>query len=145
MLSRAVLPLTRPNVLTSTVRASTISVAHSRWYAKSTKPKTPYKLPQSVKSANSEQSPKAPSQNDYSAEQAEFDTKAAPATEAVSLMTTLIISTHLLTLFIFSLRPVLQLPKTMLLKNPCPISPRAFPPPLPQNWKPPRRTADQAS
>ncbi|PYH66448.1 protein translocase subunit TIM50 [Aspergillus vadensis CBS 113365] len=82
MLSRAVLPLTRPNVLTSTVRASTISVAHSRWYAKSTKPKTPYKLPQSVKSAKSEQPPKAPSQNDYSAEQAEFDTKAKPATEA---------------------------------------------------------------
>ena len=85
MLSRAVLPLTRPTVLTSTVRASTVSVPHARWYAKNNKPKTPYKLPhQSNKAAKSEQPAKPSSQKDYSAEQAEFDTKAESAAEAVS-------------------------------------------------------------
>ncbi|PYH90530.1 TFIIF-interacting CTD phosphatase [Aspergillus ellipticus CBS 707.79] len=75
MLSRAVLPLTRPNVLASSVRVSSLSVSQSRWYAKVGKPKTPYKLPQSPKASKAEQSPKAaPSQQEYSAEQAEFDT-----------------------------------------------------------------------
>ncbi|RAL00580.1 protein translocase subunit TIM50 [Aspergillus ibericus CBS 121593] len=83
MLSRAVLPLTRPNVLASTVRASTVSVPHARWYAKNSKSKSPYKLPpQSGKAAKSEQPAKPSSQKDYSAEQAEFETKAEPAAEA---------------------------------------------------------------
>lgn len=78
MLSRAMLPLTRPNVLTSTVRASTLSVHHARWYAKSNKPKkTPYKIPDSVKSSKPEQPADAP-RGQYSTEQAEFETKADP-------------------------------------------------------------------
>lgn len=78
MLSRAMLPLTRPNVLASTVRVSTLPVNHARWYAKNSKPKkTPYKVPGSVKSPKPEQPANAP-QEQYSTEQAEFDTKADP-------------------------------------------------------------------
>ncbi|PWY91140.1 import inner membrane translocase subunit tim-50 mitochondrial precursor [Aspergillus heteromorphus CBS 117.55] len=89
MLSRAVLPLTRPNVLASTVRVSSLS-SQSRWYAKVGKPKAPYKLPDSVKASKPDQPPKAPSQQqDYSADQAEFDAantsqKAAEASESGS-------------------------------------------------------------
>ena len=83
MLSRAMLPLTRPNVLAPAIRASTLSVPHARWYAKNNKPKkTPYKVPDSVKSKSSK--PEKPeqaagaSQEQYSTEQAEFETKADP-------------------------------------------------------------------
>ncbi|KAK5678774.1 mitochondrial inner membrane protein required for protein import, partial [Elasticomyces elasticus] len=83
MLSRAMLPLTRPNILAPAVRASTLSVPHARWYAKNNKPKkTPYKVPESVKSKSTkpekpEQPANAPREQ-YSTEQAEFDTKADP-------------------------------------------------------------------
>ena len=49
MLSRAILPLTRPNVLASTVRASALSTQRPRWYAKTTGD-APYKLPKSLRS-----------------------------------------------------------------------------------------------
>ncbi|GFF86573.1 mitochondrial import inner membrane translocase subunit tim50 [Aspergillus lentulus] len=81
MLSRAVLPLTRSSVLTSTIRVSAVSIPKSRWYAKSTKPKAPYKLPESVKPSQSEQ-PSSTPKSEYSAEQTEFDTKADPAGNA---------------------------------------------------------------
>jgi import inner membrane translocase subunit TIM50 len=81
MLSRAVLPLTRSSVLTSTIRVSAVSVPKSRWYAKNTKPKAPYKLPESVKPSQSEQ-PSSTPKPEYSAEQTEFDTKADPAANA---------------------------------------------------------------
>ncbi|BCR85267.1 protein translocase subunit TIM50 [Aspergillus chevalieri] len=77
MLSRAMLPLTRPNILASTTRVSALSTPRSRWYAKNNKPKTPYKVPDSVKPSKPEQSGNA-SQEQYSTEQAEFDTKADP-------------------------------------------------------------------
>lgn len=79
MLSRAVLPLTRPNILASTVRASALSIPQPRWYAKNNKPKTPYKVPDSVKPPKPEQP-----QEQYSAEQAEFDTKADPQQNTAS-------------------------------------------------------------
>lgn len=87
MLSRAVLPLSRPRVLSSTLRiSSSLSVQHTRWYAKS-KPKTSYKLPDSAKQSKSEKPAKAaapdsaqqkPKEEEYSADQAEFDTTAQP-------------------------------------------------------------------
>ncbi|KAL4925554.1 protein translocase subunit TIM50 [Aspergillus undulatus] len=81
MLRRAVLPLTRPNALVSAPRLSAVPASHSRWYAKNTKPKTPYKLPDSVKSSKREQPAKKPEQQEqYSAEQAEFETPANPKT-----------------------------------------------------------------
>ncbi|EAW11412.1 protein translocase subunit TIM50 [Aspergillus clavatus NRRL 1] len=83
MLSRAVLPLTRPGVLASSVRVSALSAPRTRWYAKSSKPKAPYKLPESIKSPQSEQSSTSP-QPEYSAEQTEFDTKADPTKNTAS-------------------------------------------------------------
>ncbi|KAB8069989.1 HAD-like domain-containing protein [Aspergillus leporis] len=74
MLSRAVLPLTRPNALASTIRLSSLPVTHSRWYAKGNKPKAPYKLPESVKPPKADQS----AQQEYSPAQAEFGTNADP-------------------------------------------------------------------
>lgn len=78
MLRRAVLPLTRPNALVSAPRLSAIPVSYPRCYAKNSRPKTPYKLPESVKSSKSEQSAKSSPQEQYAAEQAEFETKADP-------------------------------------------------------------------
>ncbi|KAF9884032.1 mitochondrial inner membrane protein required for protein import [Aspergillus nanangensis] len=75
MLSRAVLPLTRPNILASTVRISALPLSHARWYAKVGKPKAPYKLPDSVKPTKPES--KTPRQ-EPAAEQPEFDTSADP-------------------------------------------------------------------
>lgn len=76
MLSRAILPLARPNLLASSVRISAIH--HPRWYAK----KTPYKLPAHMRTSKSNESGKKPQQPDqqkqYSAEQAEFETNADP-------------------------------------------------------------------
>ena len=86
MLSRAALPLTRPNVLASAVRASALSARPS--------PYTAYKLTpviqQRAKSnkSNKPKAPKAPTppeKNEFAAEQPEFDTKAEPkATEPSS-------------------------------------------------------------
>lgn len=76
MLSRAVLPLTRPNVLASAVRASALSVRSS--------PYTAYKLSpgiqQRAKSSKAKKTPKAPAPEpkEFAAEQPEFDTKAEP-------------------------------------------------------------------
>ncbi|KAA8647337.1 hypothetical protein EYZ11_004081 [Aspergillus tanneri] len=83
MLSRAVLPLTRPNVLASAVRLSVLPVTHSRWYAKAGKPKTPYNVSDSVKPPKPEK-PTNPSQQEYSSEQAEFNTNAEPQTSKPS-------------------------------------------------------------
>lgn len=81
MLSRAVLPLTRPNILASTVRAPALSVPHARWFAKNNKPKNPYKVPDSAKPPKPEQSANP---QEYSTEQAEFDTKADPQQNTAS-------------------------------------------------------------
>ncbi|KAJ5185066.1 NLI interacting factor [Penicillium cf. griseofulvum] len=75
MLSRAVLPLTRPNVLASAVRASTLSVRSSPYAA--------YKLSPGIQlRAKSNKSKKPdtpqPAQKEFTAEQPEFDTKAEP-------------------------------------------------------------------
>ncbi|KAH8423193.1 protein translocase subunit TIM50 [Aspergillus melleus] len=70
MLSRAVLPLTRPNVLASTLRVSALPVTHSRFYAKVGKPKAPYTIPDSVKPSKPEQ-PANSSQQEPSPEQAQ--------------------------------------------------------------------------
>ncbi|KAL5342637.1 mitochondrial import inner membrane translocase subunit tim50 [Aspergillus crustosus] len=78
MLRRAILPLTRPNGLISAPRLSAISVAHSRWYAKNSKPKAPYKLPNSVKSSKPASPPQQEPQEPFAAEQVEFETKADP-------------------------------------------------------------------
>ncbi|OJJ51267.1 hypothetical protein ASPZODRAFT_87432 [Penicilliopsis zonata CBS 506.65] len=82
MLSRTVLPLARHRVLTSTVRASSLSIQHSRLYAKNVKPKAPYKLPSSPKPSQPEAPKVTPSaqQPEYSAEQPEFETNAEPET-----------------------------------------------------------------
>lgn len=72
MLSRAVLPLTRPNVLASTLRVSALPVNHSRFYAKVGKPKAPYKIPENVKPSKPEQ-PTNSSQKEPSPEQAQPD------------------------------------------------------------------------
>ncbi|CAG8336411.1 unnamed protein product [Penicillium salamii] len=79
MLSRAVLPLTRPNILASAIRASTLSARPS--------PYTAYKLSPGIQQrANSTRSnkPKTPKDpKEFAAEQPEFETKAEPnATEA---------------------------------------------------------------
>ena len=94
MLSRAVLPLARSNLLPSTVRISAIQ--HPRWYAKKT---PPYKVPDFVKSQKQNQPGEPQQQSDqqkpYSGEQAEFETNANPqenttnrTSEAVSLPST---------------------------------------------------------
>lgn len=84
MLSRAVLPLTRPNVLASAVRVGSLSAQRPRWYAKG-KGKAPYKLPESMKrketNANNPQSAEKPQQTQYTPEQPEFDTKAKAESE----------------------------------------------------------------
>lgn len=82
MLSRAVLPLTRPKVLVSAVRVGSLSAQLPRWYAKG---KAPYKLPQSMKrketNANNPQSGEKPQQKQHATEQPEFDTKAKAQSE----------------------------------------------------------------
>ncbi|KAL3472223.1 HAD-like domain-containing protein [Aspergillus californicus] len=84
MLRRAILPLTRPNVLASAPRISATPAFHERWYAKNTKPKAPYKLPNSVKSSKPAQPAKPEQQDQYAAEQAEFETKADPKVNTAS-------------------------------------------------------------
>jgi len=74
MLSRAILPLTRPNILASTVRVGSLSTQRPRWYAKG----KPYKLPENLQSKTG----KEPKQSQHASEQPEFDTKAQPETEA---------------------------------------------------------------
>ncbi|CAL5870149.1 uncharacterized protein PFLUO_LOCUS4384 [Penicillium psychrofluorescens] len=86
MLSRAVLPLTRPNVLASAVRVSALSVQHPRFYAKG-KGKTPYKLPNQAggpkpsETANQTANSASTPGKEYAPEQAEFDTQAEPEKE----------------------------------------------------------------
>lgn len=78
MLTRAILPLTRPNVLASAARVSRVSALYTqrpRWYAKGSK-NTPYELPESIKQ-KSEAAPQA-SQEQHAKEQPEFETKAKP-------------------------------------------------------------------
>lgn len=81
MLSRAVLPLTRPNVLASAVRVGSLTAQRPRWYAKG----KAYELPESVQSKETKaKKPKAteqPQQKQHAAEQPEFDTKAKPETD----------------------------------------------------------------
>lgn len=52
MLSRAVLPLTRPNIIASTVRISTIQ--HPRWYANKSKPNSGKNVPPSKPSTSNQ-------------------------------------------------------------------------------------------
>lgn len=78
MLSRAVLPLTRPNVLASAVRVGSLSTQRPRWYAKG-KDNAPYKLPEHLQPKKAAEEPK---QNQHASEQPEFDTQAKPETEA---------------------------------------------------------------
>lgn len=85
MLSRAVLPLTRPNVLASAVRTSALSAQRPRWYAQG-KGNTPYTLPESMQPQETKQKKRKPTQKPQAAqhttEQPEFDTKAQPETDA---------------------------------------------------------------
>lgn len=88
MLSRAVLPLTRPNVLASAFRASSaLSAQRPRWYAQG-KGSTPYTLPESMQSQESKTKKRKATKNtqpeQHAAEQPEFDTKAQPETDAES-------------------------------------------------------------
>lgn len=78
MLSRAVLHLSRPGILASSARISTVQ--HPRWYSKDAKPKTPYNIPDSIKSSARKpgQSQSPGEQKEYSAEQAEFESNADP-------------------------------------------------------------------
>jgi import inner membrane translocase subunit TIM50 len=78
MLSRAVLPLTRPNVLASAARVGSLSAQRPRWYAKG-KDNAPYKLPDHLQQKKAADEPK---QNQHASEQPEFDTQAKPETEA---------------------------------------------------------------
>lgn len=76
MLSRAILPLTRPNVLASATRASRVprvsalSVQQPRWYAKGKG--TPYELPKSMQD-ESTQSTNSTSKKQSESEQSESD------------------------------------------------------------------------
>ncbi|KAJ5234926.1 Mitochondrial import inner membrane translocase subunit tim50 [Penicillium citrinum] len=83
MLSRAALPLTRPNVFASAFRASSaLSAQRPRWYAQG-KGSAPYNLPESMQSeekAKKRKSTQKPQEAQYAAEQPEFDTKAQPET-----------------------------------------------------------------
>jgi import inner membrane translocase subunit TIM50 len=78
MLSRAVLPLTRPNILASAARVGSLSAQRPRWYAKG-KDNAPYKLPDHLQQKKAADEPK---QNQHASEQPEFDTQAKPETEA---------------------------------------------------------------
>ena len=87
MLSRAVLPLTRPNVLASAVRVSALSAQRPRWYAKG-KDNTPYELPQSLKPETTAPKKKSKGinqtqQSQHAKEQPEFDPQAKPESDAV--------------------------------------------------------------
>jgi import inner membrane translocase subunit TIM50 len=76
MLSRAVLPLTRPNVLASAVRASALSARSSPYAAYKLSPG----IQQRAKSSKAKKTPQAPApeNKEFAAEQPEFDTKAEP-------------------------------------------------------------------
>ena len=78
MLSRAVLPLTRPNVFASAVRASTLSARPSLYASYKLSPGIQLRA-KSTKSKpkTSKANPKADSKA-FAAEQPEFDTKAEP-------------------------------------------------------------------
>lgn len=92
MLSRAVLPLTRPSVLASAARVSALSAQHPRWYAKNKGKNSSNKIPK-AKPAQPPQPPQGSAQQkEYASEQAEFETKADPAdnqTVRITLLCTL--------------------------------------------------------
>lgn len=81
MLSRAVLPLARRNVLASTVRVSALSAQRPRWYAKG-KDSAPYTLPESLQT--NEPQPKKPkaAKKQTTPEQSESESQAKPENEA---------------------------------------------------------------
>lgn len=81
MLSRAVLPLARRNVLASTVRVSALSAQRPRWYAKG-KDNAPYTLPESLQGKEPQAKKPKAAKKEFAAEQPEFDTQAKPETEA---------------------------------------------------------------
>lgn len=91
MLSRAVLPLTRPNVLASAVRVGSLSTQRPRWYAKG-KDNAPYKLPENLPPKKAAGEPK---QNQHASEQPEFDTKAKPEPESEAADSTVRYTCHL--------------------------------------------------
>ena len=81
MLSRAVLPLARRNVLASTVRVCALSAQRPRWYAKG-KDNAPYTLPESLQGKEPQTKKPKAAKKEFAAEQPEFDTQAKPETEA---------------------------------------------------------------
>ncbi|KAJ5921361.1 Mitochondrial import inner membrane translocase subunit tim50 [Penicillium verhagenii] len=91
MLSRAILPLTRPNALASATRlsrvprVSALSVQQPRWYAKGKD--TPYELPESLQESKSAKSKKSASKNQPESEQSESDNKTKPDTDAAESST----------------------------------------------------------
>lgn len=81
MLSRAVLPLTRRNVLASTVRVSALSAQRPRWYAKG-KDGVPYTLPESLQAKEPQPTKPKAAKKQAPAQQPEDETLAKPETEA---------------------------------------------------------------
>lgn len=81
MLSRAVMPLTRPNALASAFRASSaLSAQRPRWYAQG-KGSAPYNLPESMQSQESKAKTRKASQKSQK-DQQEPNTKSSPETDA---------------------------------------------------------------
>lgn len=82
MLSRAVLPLTRPNVLASTARVSGLTAHRARYFSQGPVYNA-QKLPKDLKAkSNKPKTAEQPEQSQYAKEQPEFDTKAKPETDA---------------------------------------------------------------
>lgn len=83
MLSRVVLPLTRPNVLASAVRVSGLAYQRPRFFTQGTVFNASYKLPKDLEAKSKK--PKAasqPEQDQHATEQPEFETQAKPETDA---------------------------------------------------------------
>ncbi|KAJ5669373.1 Mitochondrial import inner membrane translocase subunit tim50 [Penicillium macrosclerotiorum] len=87
MLSRAVLPLARRNVLASTVRVSALSAQRPRWYAKG-KDNAPYKLPESLQAkepkAQQSQATEKSQKDQQAAEQSESNAQATPESDSAT-------------------------------------------------------------
>ncbi|EPS30345.1 Mitochondrial import inner membrane translocase subunit tim50 [Penicillium oxalicum] len=81
MLSRAVLPLARRNVLASTVRVSALSAQRPRWYAKG-KTNTPYTLPDSLQDKDTQSKDSKSTKKQATPQKAEAESQATPETEA---------------------------------------------------------------
>lgn len=85
MLSRAVLPLTRPNVLASTVRVSGLAAQRSRYFSQGPVYNA-QKLPKNLKAtSNKPKSAEQPEQNHHAKEQPESDTKAKDTSEPTTV------------------------------------------------------------